>query len=538
MNQGNNQPIYILPEDSKRDSGRSAQRNNILAAKLVGETIRTTLGPKGMDKMLVDSLGDVIVTNDGVTILNEMQIEHPAGKMLVEIAKTQENEVGDGTTTAVILAAELLKRAEELLDDKIHPTIIVKGYRLANKKALEVLNDISKKIDINDTKSLLSVASTAMTGKGAENAKEKLSKIVVKAVREVSNTENNNIEVDIEDIKIEKVTGMDVEDTELIEGIVLDKERVHVDMPKKLENAKILLINSPIELRDNDIDTKIQITDPSKMSEFLEFEEKMIKNLTNKIVQSGASAVFCQKGIDDLAQHILAKNNILAVRRVKKSDMEKLSKATKAKIVYSIDSIESSDLGTAGVVQEKKIGDDNKLLISECKGAKSVTILVRGSTEHIIDEVKRALDDSIGVVAATIKSGRVVAGAGASEIELALKLKEYADTLSGREQLAVETFAKSLEIIPVTLAENAGLDPIDMLTELKSSHKNNNVDSGINVFTGKVMNAWEQGVIEPLKIKTQAISSATEVAIMILRIDDVIAAGTPSPEPQGMPPQM
>jgi len=470
-NQGNIQPIYILPEDSKRETGKSAQRNNILAAKLVGETVRTTLGPKGMDKMLVDALGDIIVTNDGVTILKEMNIEHPAGKMLVEIAKTQENEVGDGTTTAVILAAELLKRSEELLDDKIHPTVIINGYRLAASKAIELVKDYSENIDINDKKTLLSIAGTAMTGKGAENAKGKLSEIVVSAVLDVMSKEDNNIEIDIEDIKIEKVAGANVEDTTLIEGILLDKERVHAEMPKKIEEPKILLIDSPIELRDNEIDTKIQITDPARMQEFMELEEQMIRKIAQKVIDSGANVVFCQKGIDDLAQHILAKNGIFAVRRVKKSDMEKIAKATNARIATSIDSIETSDLGKAGIVKEQRIGDDPTVMIGGCKGAKSVTILVRGGTDHVIDEVARALEDSIGVVSASVKDGRIVPGAGAPEIELVLRLKEFADTLKGREQLAVEAFAKSLEVIPATLAENAGLDPINVITSLKSSHK-------------------------------------------------------------------
>ncbi|PLW80367.1 thermosome subunit [Candidatus Woesearchaeota archaeon] len=530
-NQGNVQPIYILPEDSKRETGKSAQRNNILAAKLVGETVRTTLGPKGMDKMLVDALGDIIVTNDGVTILKEMNIEHPAGKMLVEIAKTQENEVGDGTTTAVILAAELLKRSEELLDDKIHPTVIINGYRLAASKAIEVVKDYSEKIDINDKKTLLNIAGTAMTGKGAENAKTKLSEIVVSAVLDVMSKEEDRIDVDVDDIKIEKVAGANVEDTTLIEGILLDKERVHAEMPKKVEEPKILLIDSPIELRDNEIDTKIQITDPARMQEFMDLEEQMIKKIAQKIIDSGANVVFCQKGIDDLAQHILAKNCVFAVRRVKKGDMEKIAKATNARIATSIDSIDVNDLGKAGVVKEQRIGDDPTVMIGGCKGAKSVTILVRGGTDHVIDEVARALEDSIGVVSASVKDGKIVPGAGAPEIELVLRLKEFADTLKGREQLAVEAFAKSLEVIPATLAENAGLDPIDVITSLKSSHKKNE-KTGINVFTGKLMDPINEGVIEPLRIKTQAISSAAEVAIMILRIDDVIAAGV---EPQGPP---
>ncbi|OVE74569.1 thermosome subunit [archaeon D22] len=538
-NNSNSQPVYVLPEDYRRETGRTAQRNNILAAKLVGETIRTTLGPKGMDKMLVDTLGDVIVTNDGVTILKEMQIEHPAGKMLVEIAKTQEDEVGDGTTTAVILAADLLKRAEELLDEKIHPTVIIKGFRLASEKAITLLNGISRKVNIEDETTLLNIAKTAMTGKGAENSKEKLSKIVVSAVKDVSEEDNGEVYVDIENIKIEKVTGGNVEDTELIEGILLDKERVHAEMPRKIKDANILLIDSAIELRDNEIDTKIQINDPSRMQEFLELEEQMIRKLTQKVIDSGATAVFCQKGIDDLSQYLLAKAGIMAVRRVKKSDMEKIARATGAKIVTSVDNIEQSSIGKSGMVEEKKIGDDNTILIKECTEAKSVTILVRGSTEHVIDEVKRALDDSIGVVANILKSKAAVAGAAAPEIELSLGLKEYADTLSGREQLAVEAFAKALEVIPATLAENAGLDPINVVAELKASHKQNKPTSGINVFTGNVMDAWEEGVIEPLKIKTQAVNSASEVAIMILRIDDVIAAGIEPQRPGGqMPPDM
>lgn len=519
------QPIYILPEGSSRTTGKTAQQNNIMAAKLVSDTVRTTLGPKGMDKMLVDSLGDIIVTNDGVTILQEMHIEHPAAKMIVEIAKTQENEVGDGTTTAVVLAGELLKKAEALLEQDIHPTIIAKGYRIAAQQANKILNKIAKSCLPDDTDILLKVAMTAMVGKGAESSKEKLSEIVVKAVTSVAQKSSSKIEIDIEDIKIERKVGSSIEDTELIEGIILDKERVHSDMPKKVKDAKIALINSAIEIKDTETDAKITITDPEKLQAFLDMEERMLKNMVDKIEKSGANVVLCQKGIDDIAQHFLSKKGIFAARRVKKSDMEKLAKATGAKIINNLDDLSINDLGKAGIVEERKVGDEQMTYVFDCSAAKSVTILVRGGTEHVADEVKRAIEDAIGDVSATIISGKVVAGAGAPEMETSKELLKFSNTLQGREQLAVEAFAKSLEVIPRTLAENAGIDPIDTIAELKALHDKGNIWAGINVFSGKAMDAWENGVIEPLKIKTQAVSSASEVAIMILRIDDVIAAG-------------
>ncbi len=515
------QPIYILPEGTQRKQGRNAQRNNIMAAKLVAETVRTTLGPKGMDKMLVDSLGEVIVTNDGVTILKEMQIEHPAAKMIVEVAKTQEDEVGDGTTTAVVLAGELLKKAEELLDMEIHPTVIVKGYRMASEKALKMLDHIGQPVTEKDTKVLEMISQTAMTGKGAESNKEKLSEITVKAVKQV----RDNNDIDLDDIKIEKKDGGSIEDTELIEGIVLDKERVHSGMPQKVENAKIALINTPLEIRNTETDAKIQITAPNQLQAFLDMEEKMLKDMVEKLVKTGTNVVFCQKGIDDVAQHFMAKKNIYAVRRVKKSDMEKLAKATGGKIVSNMEDLTESELGFAALVEESKVGDENMTFVRECRNAKSVTILVRGSTEHVADEAERAIVDSIGDLMAALKVGKVVAGAGSPEVELSKYLSKYAESLSGREQLAVKAFAEAMEVIPRTLAENAGLDPIDTLTELKLAHEKNQVTAGIDVFTGKVMDAWKAGVIEPLKVKTQAVSSATEVATMILRIDDVIASG-------------
>lgn len=539
-NQGN-QPIYILPEGSTRDQGRAAQRLNIQAGKLVAETVRTTLGPKGMDKMLVDTLGDVTITNDGVTILKEMAIEHPSAKMIVEVAKTQEEEVGDGTTTAVVIAGELLKKSEALLDMEIHPTIIARGYRLAAEKAKEFLESIAEPITRNDKKLLKLIAGTAMTGKGAESAKELLSTLAVESVLQIVEENNGKLSIDLDNVKIEKKVGSSYSESELIKGIVLDKERVHSGMPKNISEAKIALIDSPIEVRSTEIDAKIQITDPSQLQAFLDQEERMIQDMVDKIAESGANVLFCQKGIDDVAQHLLANRGIFAARRVKKSDMEKLTRATGGKIVTQINNLKKSDLGKAGVVEEVKVGDEEMTYIKECKNPKAVTVLVRGSTEHVVDEIKRAMDDAVGDIRAAVLSGKIVAGAGAPEIELAQHLRKYADSLKGREQLAAKAFADACEVIPRTLAENAGLDPIDALAEMNAAHDKGKKWAGINVFSGKVMDAWKEGVLEPLKIKTQAISSASEVAEMILRIDDVIAAGAGAsggmhPEMGGMPP--
>ncbi|RLE44425.1 thermosome subunit [Candidatus Woesearchaeota archaeon] len=516
------QPIFILPEGTQRSTGRIAQINNILAAKLVAETIRTTLGPKGMDKMIVDSLGDVTVTNDGATILDEMNIEHPTAKMIVEVAKTQEDEVGDGTTTAVVLAGELLKNAEPLLDQNVHPAVLARGYRLAAEKAQEILNSVAENIDKNDKELLKKIALTAMTGKGAEAAKEILAKLVVDAVTQVAEEDGK---VNKDNIKIEKKVGKGVEDTELVKGVVIEKERAHPGMPKKVENAKIALIDCALEIKSTEIDAKIQITDPNQIQAFIQQEEKILNEMVEKIAKTGANVVFCQKGIDDVAQHFLAKKGIFAARRVKESDMKALAKATGARIITNLDDLTKDDLGTAGIVEEIKIGDEEMIYVKECKNPKSVTILVRGGTEHVVDEVKRAVEDAIGDVIAVLRTGKVVAGAGAPEIEVARQLRDFANTLSGREQLAVQAFAESIEIIPRTLAENAGLDPIDILAELKAAHEKGNKWSGIDVFSGKVIDAWETGIIEPLRIKTQALKSASEAAILILRIDDVIAGG-------------
>lgn len=536
------QPIFIMPEGTQRTTGKNAQKMNIEAAKLVADQVRTTLGPKGMDKMIVDTLGDVTITNDGVTILQEMNIEHPSAKMIVEIAKTQEDEVGDGTTTAVVLAGELLKNAQHLLDQNIHPTIIAKGYRLASEKAIEILDKISEPATLKDKELLRNIAVTAMTGKGAEASKEYLAEMIANAVISVADEINGNISIDSEDIKIEKKVGGGVEDTELVEGIVLDKERVHSGMPKLIHNAKVALVDSAIEVKNTEVDAKIQITDPSQMQAFLDQEEKMIKNIVDKVIGSGANTLLCQKGIDDMAQHFFAKAGIYAVRRVKKSDMEKLARATGAKIITNIDDLTPSELGKAGAVEEKKVGDEQMTFVMQCKNPKSVTILIRGGTEHVVDEVKRALEDAVGDLAAAIHVGKVVAGGGAPEVEVSKGLKKFANTLSGKEQLAVQAFATSMEIIPITLAESAGLDPIDKMAELKAAHDKGMKWAGINVFSGKVMDSWRNKVIEPLKIKTQAVKSASEVANMILRIDDVIAGtsagGDAGMPPGGMPPGM
>ena len=534
------QPIFILPEGTNRSVGRDAQRNNILAGKVLAETVRTTLGPKGMDKMLVDGLGDIVVTNDGVTILKEMDIEHPAAKMLVEVAKTQEDEVGDGTTTAVIIAGELLKKSESLLDQDIHPTIIAMGYRQAAEKAQEILDDIA--IDSVDEETLIKVAMTAMTGKGTEAAREPLAKLIVDAVQKVA----EDGAVDTDNIKIEKKDGAVVEDSTLVEGVIVDKERVHPGMPSEVKDAKIALVNSPLEVKETEVDAEIRITDPAQMQAFIEQEEKMVKDMVDKVAESGANVLFAQKGIDDLAQHYLSKAGILAVRRVKKSDIEKLARATGANVVTNLEDLTADDLGEAGIVEERKVSGEEMIFVEECSVAKSVTLFVRGSTKHIVDEIVRAIEDAIGVVAATVEDDKVVAGGGAPEIAMAKKLKDYADSIRGREQLAVNAFAEALEIVPKTLAENAGLDSIDSLVDLRAAHENSAV-MGLDVFTGKVADMKEAGVIEPKRVKKQAIQSASEAAEMILRIDDVIASsgkgdadmgGMDPAAMGGMPPMM
>lgn len=510
----------ILPEDISRIIGRDAQRNNILAAKLVSDVVKTTLGPKGMDKMLVSPTNDIIVTNDGVTILTEMQIEHPAAKMMVEIAKTQESEVGDGTTSSVMIAGKLLENAEKLLDSKIHPTTITKGYRLAEEEAQKILKEISLEVSSENEDALKQIAMTAMTGKGAEDVKEKFSEIVVSAIKSIYDKGN----IDLKDIKIEKIRGNGIKDSELVYGIVLDKEKISQEMPKKIENAKIVLIDFPLELKNPEITTRISISSPDQLQRFIEEEENAIRGMVEKIIVTGANVIFCQKGIDDFAQYLLAKEGIYACRRVSKSDIEKISKATGGKIVSNINELNSYDLGDAKIIEEVKMSGESFTYIKGCKNPKAVTILIHGGSEHVLDEIERAFMDGLGDVASVIRTRLVVPGGGAIEMELSKRLREYARTLQGREQLAVYEFASALEFIPSTLAENAGLDPIDILTELKAKHEAGEITTGLNLFKNKVENVLGAKIIEPYKIKSQALSSATEVAIMILRIDDVIAS--------------
>jgi archaeal chaperonin len=532
------QPIFILPEGTLRSTGKDAQSRNIAAAKAVAETVRTTLGPKGMDKMLVDSIGDVTITNDGATILNEMEIEHPAAKMMVEVAKTQEDEVGDGTTTAVVLAGELLKKAEGLIEQDVHPTVIIRGYRLARNKILELLEKQAEKITLADTEMLTKIALTAMTGKSGESAKENLAKLAVEAIKTVSETENGRVVVHKDNVKIEKKQGGSLDDTELIRGIIIDKEIVHSNMPKKLKEAKIALVDAALEVKETETSAEIRITSPDQMQAFIEQESKMLKDMVNKVVASGCNVMFCQKGIDDLAQHYLAKHGIIAARRVKKSDMEKLAKATGAKIATSLDELTKEDLGFAGLVEEQKIAGEDMIFVRDCKNPKAVSIFVRGGTEHVVDEAKRAMDDAVLGVAAALEIGKVVTGGGSIEIEMARKLREYAETVGGKEQLAINAFSDAIEIIPRTLAESTGKDPIDILVDLRTRHEKGGVHFGVDVIKGEAADMKAQGVIEPLKIKTQAIKSASEVAEMILRIDDVIQSKGGGAPGGGMPPGM
>ena len=542
-----NAPVVILKEGTKRDNGRKATHNNIAAAKAIAEAVRSTLGPKGMDKMLVDSMGEVVITNDGVTILKEVEVEHPAAKMVVEIAKTQDSECGDGTTTAVILAGELLKNAEELLEKGVHPTAISNGYRKASQESLRLLEKISRPISKNDTSTLKSIAITSMTGKSSEANADFLAELTVKAVKMVSESSGKEITVDRDNIKIQKKQGVSISDTEMVPGIIMDKEPVHTGMPTKISKAKVALIDAPLEIKKTEIESKIQINDPSQIQAFLDQEEASIKKMVDQINKTKANVLICQKGIDDLAQHYLAKYGIMAIRRAKKSDIEALAKATGGRVVSNLDAISTDDLGFAGLVEVRKIGDDDMTFVTECKNPKAVSILVRGGSEHVVDEIERNLDDAIGVVALVVKDGKIVTGGGAVEIELGLKLRKYAPRIGGREQMAFESFAQAVEVVPSTLAENAGLDVIDTLMGLRKAHtqKGRNPHAGLDAYSGKVVNMKSRNVVEPLRVKTQALSSATDVATMILRIDDVIAAKHPEGPPPdggdgmgGMPPGM
>ena len=523
-------PIYILREGSQRTAGREAQRSNIMAAKAVAGAVRTTLGPKGMDKMLVDTMGDVVITNDGVTILKEMDIEHPAAKMMVEIAKTQDQEVGDGTTTAVVLAGELLKQAEELLEQEIHPTVIAAGYRAAADKSMEILKGLAVEVSAKDEDLLRKIAITAMTGKGSQSAREDLADMAVQAVRSVVDEDGT---VDTDNITVEKKVGGGITDSVLISGVVVDKDRLHPSMPKSVKSARIALLNAAVEIEKTEVDAKIQITSPDQLQAFLDQEESMIKRMVDRIAATGANVLFVQKGIDDLAQHFLAKAGIYTLRRVKKSDMEKLARATGGRVVTSIHEISKDDLGKAGLVEERKVSDEKMTFVEECDNPKSVSIILRGGTEHVVDELDRAMEDALRVVGVAVQDRMLVAGGGAPEVELALRLRAYASTVGGREQLAIEAFANAMEIIPKTLAENAGLDQIDSLVSLRSQHERGVKGAGLDMDSGKPVEMLTLGVVEPLRVKTQAIKSAAEAAIMILRIDDVIASK--SGGPGGMP---
>ncbi|NLT36842.1 MAG: thermosome subunit [Methanomassiliicoccus sp.] len=544
---GQSQPIIVLREGTERTKNKEAQGNNIQAARAIADAVRSTLGPKGMDKMLVDSLGDVVITNDGVTILKEIDVQHPAAKMVVEVAKTQDTECGDGTTTSVVLAGELLKQAEQLLDHNVHPTIIANGYKLAASEAVKVLEKIS--VDSKSDEMLKRVAMTAMTGKSVGDQRELLSDMSVKAIKSIAEKRDGKVTVDVDNIKVETKTGGSIADTELINGLVIDKEKIHPRMPKVVKNAKIALISSAMEVKKTEVEAKIQIRDPASMQRFLDEEENQLKEMVEKLKSLGANVVFVQKGTDDLVQHYLAKAGIFACRRVRESDLAKLSKATGGNVVGNIDSITKSDLGVAEQVEEKKIGEESMTFVTGCKNPKAISIIVRGGTEHVVDEVERALHDSLRVVGVALEDGKVVAGGGAPEIELALRLADYASSVGGREQLAIEAFAEAMEIIPWALAENAGLDPIDLVIKLKTAHegKKNAAYMGIDLESGEPANMLEANVIEPLRVKTQAIESATEVAGMILRIDDVIASkkmptgpggAAPGMPPGGMPPGM
>ena len=509
-----------MAEDIQRVMGKDAQRNNILAARMVAEIVKTTLGPKGMDKMLVTPSGDIIVTNDGVTILDQMQIEHPAAKMMVEIAKTQEAEVGDGTTSSVMIAGKLLENAERLLDQKIHPTTIVKGYRMAQDKSQEILKDVALQITPENEDVLRQVAMTAMTGKGAEDQRERFSEILVKAIKSVE----NNGKINLNDVKIEKILGDGIKDTELVEGIVIDKEKLSDDMPNLVENSKILLVDFPLELRSPEMTTKVSISSHVELQNFLDDEEKTIREMVQKIVDTECNVIFCQKGVDDFVKYLLSKSGIYTCRRVARSDIQKIAKATGAKIISNLNELNSFDLGEAQFVEEVKNCGETMTYIRGCKNPKAVTILIHGGTDHVLDEIERAILDGLGDIASTLETRLVVSGGGAIEIELSRKLRDFAKNLRGRERLAVHEFANALEFIPATLAENAGLDPIDMLTEIKRRHDSGDKNAGLNLFENRIENTLAAKIIEPYKVKSQAIDSATDVATMILRIDDVIAA--------------
>ncbi len=532
-------PVLILKEGASQTKGRDAQKNNIAAAKLISEVVRSSLGPRGMDKMLVDGLGDVTITNDGATILKEIDVQHPAAKMMVEISKATDNEVGDGTSSVVVLAGALIEKAEELINKDVHPTIIVDGYRKSALKSIEIYNQIAQKIDASSKAELIKIAKTSMQTKLVSKESDELSQVVVNAALQVSEPRESGFSVDIDDVKVEKKAGGSLRDTKLIKGIVLDKEVVHGGMPKRVEKARIALINSALEIEKTEFDAKINISSPDQMKMFLEEENKMLKSMVDKIISSGANVAICQKGMDDVAQHYLAKSNILSVRRVKESDMTKLARATGARVINNLEDLGSKDLGSADLVEERKVETDKWVFIEGCKHPKAVTILIRGGSQRVVDEADRSLHDALMVTKDVIERPFIVAGGGSPESYVAGKLREWSSTLSGREQLAAEKFAESLEVIPLALAENAGMDPIDTLTELRSKQAKGSKWSGIDARSAKIVDMSKLDIVEPLSVKEQIIKSATEVASMILRIDDVIASSkSGGGAPGGMPPGM
>jgi thermosome len=528
------QPVLVLKEGTTRNRGKEAQKNNIMAAKVIAEVLKTTLGPRGMDKMLIDSLGDITITNDGATILKDIEVEHPAAKMMVEVAKTQDDMVGDGTTTAVVLAGELLKRAEELLDQNIHPTILVSGYRKAAVKAVEAINRVAWPVEEDDRATLRKVAITSMSSKAIGNAKEHFADMAIDAVMQVVEKRGDKSVADIDNVQVIKKTGKGLFESQLVKGLVIDKEVVHPGMPKMVEKAKIALLDAALEIEKTEMSAEIRIRDPNQMKAFLDQENKMLQEMVQKIKKSGANVVFCQKGIDDMAQHFLAKEGILAARRVKQSDMEKLARATGGKMSTDLNDLKAQDLGMAGLVEERKLGEDKMIFVEKCKDPRSVALIIRAGLERMVDEAERAMTDALSVVSDVLESNKVVAGGGAVEIEAAKELRKYATSVGGREQLAIENFAAAIEVIPKTLAENGGLEAIDVLVELRAAHeKADGQYKGVNVFTGKIEDMKQKGVIEPLIVKEQAIKSATESAAMILRIDDVIASTKPKEGPGG-----
>ncbi len=527
-------PILILKEGTRRSRGREARRSNMLAARIIAEALKSTLGPRGMDKMLIDSLGDITVTNDGATILDEIDVEHPAAKMMKEVAKAQDDEVGDGTTTAVVLAGELLKEAEELLEQNIHPSIIVDGYRKAAEKALEALEKAAIDVDLDDRETLMKIVATAMRSKAVSLAREHLGNIAIDAVKQIVEERDGEIVADVDNIQIIKKEGKSLEESELVRGIIIDKEVVHPGMPRRIENARIALINCPLEIEKTEFDAEIRIRSPDAIKAFLDQETEMLRKMVERIKSAGANVVFCQKGIDDIAQHFLAKEGILAVRRVKKSDMEKLSRATGGKIITNLADLKGEDLGRAELVEERKVGEDKMVFVEGCKDPKSVSILIRAGLERMMDEAERTMNDALYVVSDIFELPKMVPGGGAIEMEMAKAVRAYARQVGGREQLAIEAFADALEVIPKTLAENAGHDVIDTMVALRAAHeKEDGFAMGVNVYEGGIADMLEKGVLEPMAVKMQVIKSAVEVASMILRIDDVVAASPHKEEEKG-----